>query len=281
METVTENTATESSLTESNVVEETGETKEEIVESSESDVLKAVANQPVSESIGEMKVSSELALLEPRMERLNVDRNPLKVERQKQALSKEKKIDPPKKLLKRDQFLRKKTDGDSSDGKLSNHDSSDANQLPSSLKNYLFPLASRRPPVDQTGALSSLPRISVGPSSSVFYELNDYNWPYESYMRRWARGLLYNWRIDPPLDYIRGQVPDGGNVFVAVTLDLKGKVTTYGVTKVEGATTEMINSVLNAIVGTTNLPPLPPDFKEPELKVQFKFIYPSIYRLSR
>ncbi len=111
------------------------------------------------------------------------------------------------------------------------------------------------------------------------YELSNYNWPYESYMGRWAKALLYNWNNHPPADYIQGLVPNGGDVFVLVTLNSKGQVTAYEVTDVQQASDRMTDSVINAILGVTNLPPLPSDFEEETLQVHFRFIYPPIWLL--
>ncbi len=138
-------------------------------------------------------------------------------------------------------------------------------------------------PLQKHKKLYPTPNIPIGPQSShgMLYGLSDYNWPYESYMGRWAKGLLYSWRNHPPPDYISGNVPQGGNVFVQVTLNLKGELIAYEVTDVERASRFMVDSVLDAISGTSNLPPLPNDFKGKELQVHFKFIYPSLYHLFR
>lgn len=128
-----------------------------------------------------------------------------------------------------------------------------------------------------------IPQIPIGSQSSsgMAYGLNDYNWPYESYMTRWAKALLYSWSNHPPQDYVTGLVLEGGNVFVLVTLNLKGELTSYEVTRVEQSSELMVTSVLDAIQGASNLPPLPADFKKSELTVHFKFIYPSLYHLLR
>ncbi|MGK5094108.1 hypothetical protein WDW89_19095 [Deltaproteobacteria bacterium TL4] len=109
-----------------------------------------------------------------------------------------------------------------------------------------------------------------------FFTLSDYNWPYESYMGRWAKSLLYGWNNNPPMDYITGQVPQGGEVFVMVTIDQSGILQSYEVTQIKGASLDMENSVVDAVIGSSNLPPLPEDFQGTELTVHFRFIYPSI-----
>ncbi|MBF0278663.1 MAG: hypothetical protein HQM13_12765 [SAR324 cluster bacterium] len=132
---------------------------------------------------------------------------------------------------------------------------------------------------------SSIPptQIVVGSqnSSGMSYGLNDYNWPYESYMGRWAKALLYSWRNNPPRDYITGRVPSGGNVFVLATLNRKGDLVAYEVTGNENASDLMVTSVLDAVQGATNLPPLPDDLKKGHLEAHFKFIYPSIQQLLK
>ena len=128
-----------------------------------------------------------------------------------------------------------------------------------------------------------LPQVPLGQQNAtgMSYGLSDYNWSYAPYMGRWAKALLYSWSSHPPRDYVTGRVLGGGAVFVLVTLNLKGELTAYEVTRVEGASAMMVTSVLNAIQGASNLPPLPADFQKQELTVHFKFVYPSLYHLLR
>ncbi len=151
------------------------------------------------------------------------------------------------------------------------------------LENFSSSLRLNRPGAGKQPSLHPQPQISVGfqNSSGMAYGLNDYNWPYESYMGRWAKAILYSWGNHPPQDYITGRVPAGGNLFVLATLNRKGELISYEVTQVENASELMVTSVLDAIQGATHLPPLPPDFKKQELQAHFKFIYPSIHHLLR
>lgn len=153
----------------------------------------------------------------------------------------------------------------------------------SSLLPQNFPALSQGNAGENSAVDSPFPQVPIGQnhSAGMSYGLNDYNWPYEPYMGRWAKALLYSWNNHPPRDYVTGRVLGGGTVFVLVTLDVEGALTSYEVTRVEGASAMMVTSVLNAIQGASNLPPLPADFEKEELTVHFKFIYPSLYHLLR
>ncbi|MBF0352298.1 MAG: TonB C-terminal domain-containing protein [SAR324 cluster bacterium] len=114
----------------------------------------------------------------------------------------------------------------------------------------------------------------VGPNT--FFTLSNYDWPYESYMGRWAKALIYNWRNNLPMDYMMGKVPGGGEVFVKVSLNRDGSLKNFEVTQVLGASGEMEESVLSAILGASSLPALPDDFEDQELQVHFRFVYPAV-----
>lgn len=113
-------------------------------------------------------------------------------------------------------------------------------------------------------------------SGDGFFELSNYNWPYESYMGRWARHLRYAWNSHPPEDYIRGQVPQGGIVYVTVKLNRAGELEEFEVTGRENASEFMSESVVNAILATSQLPELPKTFEDSHLVVRFRFIYPAL-----
>ena len=109
-----------------------------------------------------------------------------------------------------------------------------------------------------------------------FFTLNSYNWPYESYMGRWAKTLRYTWSNNPPLDYARGLRPQGGDVFVLVRVSRSGTLESYEVTNVVLASPEMEASVISALLASGQLSALPEDFVEDELVVHFRFIYPPL-----
>lgn len=122
---------------------------------------------------------------------------------------------------------------------------------------------------------------ATGTSGNGFFSLNNYNWGYESYMGRWAKHLRYAWNTNPPFDYMSGRMPQGGDVFVLVTLGKDGSLKSYEVTQVNGASLQMENSVVNAVLESSKMPPLPPDFTEENLVVHFRFIYPLLRRRLR
>ena len=122
------------------------------------------------------------------------------------------------------------------------------------------------------------PPGSPGVSSrgSGFYTLSSYNWPYESYMGRWAKALVYHWRNNPPMDYVTRFHPQGGEVFVLVSLNRSGELNAYEVTQVHQASGEMERSVVDAVLSSSQLPPLPDDHDADLLQVHFRFIYPPV-----
>ncbi len=152
------------------------------------------------------------------------------------------------------------------------------NLLAPLAENYLFseqpanstPKISIQPPQDgiQNGAWET--------NNRNFYQLNNYNWQYESYMGYWAKILIAHWENSPPTDYISGQVPQGGTVQVSVTLDQHGDLISYEVLNYD-VSTLMVNSVLDAVIGAADLSDLPEDFEEKYLIVTFNFVYPSIF----
>ena len=111
---------------------------------------------------------------------------------------------------------------------------------------------------------------------SGFFTLSSYDWPYESYMGRWAKALVYHWRNNPPMDYVSRLHPQGGEVFVLVSLNRSGELNTYEVTQIHRASREMEQSVLDAVLSSSQLPPLPEDHEEDLLQVHFRFIYPPL-----
>jgi len=111
---------------------------------------------------------------------------------------------------------------------------------------------------------------------SGFFTLSSYDWPYESYMGRWAKALVYHWRNNPPMDYVSRLHPQGGEVFVLVSLNRSGELNTYEVTQIHRASREMEQSVLDAVLSSSQLPPLPEDHEEELLQVHFRFIYPPL-----
>lgn len=138
--------------------------------------------------------------------------------------------------------------------------------------------AAQPSPAKGRATVPNIPRVSQSQKQQkgMFYELSDYNWPYEPYMARWARMLSYTWNNNPPNDYLRGEVPRGGEVTVLVSVNRAGRLQSYEVTGVHQSSDEMVASVVSAILGTSNLPQIPPDFQGDVLMVHFRFIYPAV-----
>ena len=116
-------------------------------------------------------------------------------------------------------------------------------------------------------------RPEVTNEDNLQFSLNTYQWTYERYMENWAIALQRWWM--PPSDYMFGKVPEGGSVWVQVRLGLDGHLLGYKVYESE-ITSEMELRVIQALIGSMVRPPLPDQFPETELLINWKFIYPPI-----
>ena len=114
----------------------------------------------------------------------------------------------------------------------------------------------------------------LGLGGDGFFTLSNYQWPYESYMGRWAKHLRYAWNSQPPEDYIQGSQPNGGNVVIQVQLSRLGELESFEIISSFGSSIQMEESVVNAILSVSQLPPLPDTFQDENLIVSFRFIYP-------
>jgi hypothetical protein len=114
----------------------------------------------------------------------------------------------------------------------------------------------------------------LGLGGDGFFTLSNYQWPYESYMGRWAKHLRYAWNSQPPEDYIQGSQPNGGNVVIQVQLSRLGELESFEIIGSFGSSIQMKESVVNAILSVSQLPPLPNTFQDENLIVSFRFIYP-------
>ena len=114
----------------------------------------------------------------------------------------------------------------------------------------------------------------LGLGGDGFFALSNYQWPYESYMGRWAKHLRYAWNSQPPEDYIQGLQPNGGNVVIQVQLSRLGELESFELISRFGSSTQMEESVINAILSVSQMPPLPDTFQDEKLIVSFRFIYP-------
>ena len=114
----------------------------------------------------------------------------------------------------------------------------------------------------------------LGLGGDGFFTLSNYQWTYEYYMGRWAKHLRYAWNSQPPDDYIQGSQPHGGNVVIQVQLSRLGELESFELISSFGSSIQMEESVVNAILSVSQLPPLPDTFQDENLMVSFEFIYP-------
>ena len=80
----------------------------------------------------------------------------------------------------------------------------------------------------------------------------------------------YHWRNHPPSDYLESSNLEGGEVFVLVTVGRDGHVSNYQVSSLGEISDNMREAALEA-TRTVTLPPLPEEFPDEKLKVEFRF----------
>ena len=102
------------------------------------------------------------------------------------------------------------------------------------------------------------------------YRLSNYDWDYQKYIDRWHQLVDYHWHNHPPSDYLAGSIPEGGEVFVLATVGKDGLVSDYRVSSLGQISDNMREAGLEA-TRTVALPPLPEEFRDEVLKVEFRF----------
>jgi len=112
------------------------------------------------------------------------------------------------------------------------------------------------------------------------YRLSNYNWDYQSFIRRWHKLVRYHWNNHPPSDYLKGNFPKGGEVFVLATVKTDGRIRNYKVNSVGEVSKNMRIAALEA-VRAVPLPSLPEDYPDEELKVEFRFEHSQISHLFK
>jgi len=110
------------------------------------------------------------------------------------------------------------------------------------------------------------------------YRLSNYDWDYTSYIDRWHKLIRYHWRNHPPNDYLDGSIPEGGEIFVLANVERGGIVSNYEVSSLGGITDNMRESALES-TRVVSLPPLPEDFPDEQLIVEFRFYHSPIDHL--
>jgi len=112
------------------------------------------------------------------------------------------------------------------------------------------------------------------------YRLSNYNWDYQKYIDRWHRLVRYHWSNHPPSDYLDGSIPEGGEVFVLATVGMDGIVSGYRVSSLGEVSDKMREAALEA-TRLVPLPPLPEEFPDEVLKVEFRFDHSRIPHLIK
>ncbi len=111
------------------------------------------------------------------------------------------------------------------------------------------------------------------------YRLSNYDWNYQSYIKRWSQLVYYHWRNHPPSDYLAGSKPEGGEVFVQATVERSGIVSNYQVNSM-GEISDIMREAAKEATLLVPLPPLPEAFPDEELKVEFRFDHPPIPHMT-
>lgn len=109
------------------------------------------------------------------------------------------------------------------------------------------------------------------------FAINSYQWNYKRFMQNWAVALSKRWVGST--DYLRGDYPDGGFVWVKITLGRDGHLEGYEVMD-QNVSPDMALMVVYAVMGVRNRPPLPDDFPKDKLVAYWRFIYPTFEELK-
>ena len=110
------------------------------------------------------------------------------------------------------------------------------------------------------------------------YRLSNYNWNYHKFINRWLKLVRYHWNNHPPSDYLKGDLPKGGEVFVLAIVKRDGRVRKYKLNSSREVSKNMRMSALEAVKAVP-LPSLPEDYPDEELKVEFRFELSKINHL--
>lgn len=105
------------------------------------------------------------------------------------------------------------------------------------------------------------------------FSMNTYRWTFERYMENWVVDIQKWWK--PPLDYVMGNVPEGGDMWIQVKLAKTGRLQGYRIVD-STVTAEMELMVIQALVGSLARPSMPDAFPEESLVINWHFIYPPL-----
>ncbi|MDX2471043.1 MAG: hypothetical protein QNL04_10755 [SAR324 cluster bacterium] len=120
--------------------------------------------------------------------------------------------------------------------------------------------------------------VVEGPDSKLNFTMNTWKWSWKRYMENWAIDLGRWWQ--PPDDYMAGQYPDGGYVWIKVKLSKSGELLGYEVMEHNVSSTMKLMAV-QALLAARLRPSLPENFPKDHLEVSWKFIYPPFAVLQQ
>lgn len=110
-------------------------------------------------------------------------------------------------------------------------------------------------------------------SENLQFSMNDYRWTFERFIENWVVDIQKWWKA--PIDYITGEMPEGGSLWVQVHLSLSGKLLSYKLIK-SNVTSEMELMAIQALIGSLKRPELPQTFHGDRLIINWRFIYPPL-----
>lgn len=105
------------------------------------------------------------------------------------------------------------------------------------------------------------------------FSMNTYKWSYKRYIENWAIDIRKWWIA--PAEYLAGNIPEGGSIWVRIRLSKEGQLLGYKVFHSK-LTSEMELNVIQALIGSLERPSLPENFPEDVLVINWKFIYPPL-----
>ncbi|MEC7416658.1 MAG: hypothetical protein VX420_00405 [SAR324 cluster bacterium] len=102
------------------------------------------------------------------------------------------------------------------------------------------------------------------------HQLSTYDWEYTDYLKRWNEQTRFYWARHPPTEYLSGEHPQGGEVWVTVKVNRDGRIFDTQA-QATGELPESVQEVALRAVDTVLLPPLPFGFPDEQLRVTFRF----------
>lgn len=110
-------------------------------------------------------------------------------------------------------------------------------------------------------------------AENLQFSMNTYKWSFKRFIANWVVDIQKWWKA--PIDYLTGKMPEGGDLWVQVHLARSGRLLSYKIIR-SNVTPEMELRAIQALIGSLKRPRLPSSFKEEELVINWKFIYPPL-----